>query len=324
MESLLQPRGKCGVIIRTCHLVTMSARTKGSHRGRVEHQVSYGDEQGKKFSTVAIGPLQGHRMVKGRFRWAARLSKITDYFSRRGKNRRVRTGHVAKSLFPNELGSLTSIIFHFVWHSKRSVSFELSEWRNSTETPRNRWVKMAVAASSNLKYFPLSKTHVLWLGLWVATTRQWHTERIAASMLFPQGHTTSRQPGSLSRPWAGTLAPVKPVASSEPWKEGPSAAHRPQQHGSLRSEAAAQLLCRHPPVQLGCTWNTGFSGPCYSLSITMGWKAPVIHHPSWVLSFHVSVPFPWTSHEPHLHGEMTSKNSAPLTKDQHFLLLEKR
>lgn len=178
MESLLQPRGKC-------HLVTMSARTKGSHRGRVKHQVSYGDEQGKKFSTIAIGPLQGHRMVKGRFRWVVELSKITDYFSWRGKNRGARTGHVAKSLLSNELGSLTSIIFHSVWQSKRSVSFELSEWRNSTETPQNGWVKMAVAATSNLKYFPLPKTHILWLGLWEATNRQWHTERIAASVSSP-------------------------------------------------------------------------------------------------------------------------------------------
>lgn len=119
------------------------------------------------------------------------------------------------------------------------------------------------------------------------------------------------------------------AGSQQPAMEGGSCCASPpaaRQPGccNLRSEAAAQLLCRRPPVQLGCTRNTGFSGPCYSLSIAMGWKAPIIHHPNWILSFHVSVPFPWTSHEPHLHGEMTSTNSAPLTKDQHFLLLEKR
>lgn len=55
-ENFLHRCDKRVVIIRTCHLVTTSAQTKGSHRGRGKHQVSYGDEQGKKFSSVAIGP----------------------------------------------------------------------------------------------------------------------------------------------------------------------------------------------------------------------------------------------------------------------------
>lgn len=101
MENFLHPCDKCVVIIGTCHLVTMSAQTKGSRGGRDKHQMSYGDEQGKKFSSIAIGPSQGHWMVKGRFIPVARLSKINAYFSRHGKNRTVHTGHVSKYLFPN-------------------------------------------------------------------------------------------------------------------------------------------------------------------------------------------------------------------------------
>lgn len=101
MENLLHPGDKRVVVIRTCHLVTMSVQTKGSHRGRDKHQMSYGDEQGKKFSSIAIGPLQGHWVVKGHFILVAWLSKIKAYFSRHGKNRTVHTGHVSKYLFPN-------------------------------------------------------------------------------------------------------------------------------------------------------------------------------------------------------------------------------
>jgi len=67
----------------------MSVQTKGSHRGRDKHQMSYGDEQGKKFSSIAIGLSQGHWMVTGRFMLVAWLSKIKAYFSQRGKNRMI-------------------------------------------------------------------------------------------------------------------------------------------------------------------------------------------------------------------------------------------
>lgn len=55
-ENFLHRCDKRVVIIGTCHLVTTSAQTKGSHRGRGKHAVSYGDEEGKKFSSVA-GPF---------------------------------------------------------------------------------------------------------------------------------------------------------------------------------------------------------------------------------------------------------------------------
>lgn len=101
MENSLHPWDKRVVIIRTCHLVTMSVQTKGSHRGRDKHQMSYGDEQGKKFSSIAIGPSQGHWMVKGRFMLVAWLAERKAYFSRHAKTGMVYTGHVSKYLFPN-------------------------------------------------------------------------------------------------------------------------------------------------------------------------------------------------------------------------------
>lgn len=67
-------------IIRTCHLVTTSVQTKGSHRGRDRHPMSYGGAQGKKFSPGATGPWRGHSALRGCFLPGA--SKIKpDFFS---------------------------------------------------------------------------------------------------------------------------------------------------------------------------------------------------------------------------------------------------
>lgn len=97
MENRLHPRA---VAARTCHLVTAAVGQRDP-TGQSEPHMSYGAGEGKKFSRIAMGPLQGQGMVKGRFMLVAWLPTIKAYFSRHGKNRTAHTRHGSKYLFPN-------------------------------------------------------------------------------------------------------------------------------------------------------------------------------------------------------------------------------
>lgn len=207
MENSLHGCDECMVIIRTCHLVTMSVQTKGSHRGTDKHPVSYGEEQGKKFSGVAMGLPRGHGVVTGHCMARARAPKIRACLSQTSGNRTAQQRPWVSVSAP-KLWRYWQVLHCTVLCFLLTFSIE-DGLKGRTEK--------AVVAGSHLAHLPLQKTHILWTRLWIPNVKAITSERS-----YSQFHISARTRRLHGHPTAiSKHNPQQALPHRWPWRESP-------------------------------------------------------------------------------------------------------